>query len=151
MSLPKLDRIDRFGHCVICAENLLVKRVVDGKLIEMFKPIYDHTFFLLNTASQMQVTVCKVCKEKFDLNDPEIQKDIMAACYKGWELETKIKVDEKEEPWTEELRDKLLDERVKLSIDCHSEPLDKAVVQARQFELLKFKVKNIEEAQIVPN
>lgn len=127
------DKVDRFGHCVHCGENLLTKKVVDGQVIDMFLPTYDHTFFLLNTGSQMQVTICKSCKNSLDLNDPKAHKQIMDCVYKGWELE------EKKNPgyYERELSSNL-------SIDCHSEYLDKNVIKERQAILSGFSKEGIE-------
>ncbi len=143
MSLSKVERIDRFGHCCYCADNLLTKRVVDGKVVDMFLPTYDDTMFLLNNGSQMQITICKKCKSSIDLTDSGVQKEIMDACMKGWELDTQIKVDNKE--IDEEQRNRILDSHYKLEIDCHSSNLDKHVIQGRALELLNIKVEEIKE------
>src|SRR4051812_32069688 len=116
------DNIDRFGHCVVCHRCLITKRVVDGKVIEMFTPDHGHTEFLLNNGSRMQVCICRGCKENIDLSKPAIQEMVMAAVQKGWELETKILVaDEKLPDWTEEFGKKYLEKMSELEIDCHSE------------------------------
>lgn len=137
------DNIDRFGHCVCCHDNLLTKKVVDGKVVDMFLPTYDETVFLLNSGSQMHVTICKNCKESMDLKDKDIHNNIMEAIYKGWELETKILIaDDKYPDWNDEKAKEYLDKMSVLNIDCHSENLDKFVIQNRQMELLN---KNISE------
>lgn len=138
-----VDNIDRFGHCVICHKNLLTKRVVDGKVIDMFLPTYSDTMFLLNNGSQMQVTICKTCKSQNELTSPEIQSNIMEACMKGWELDTKLKVETKE--MTEEQREKVIGEYSKLGIDCHSENLDKHVIQNKVIEIMKLSVEEVNE------
>lgn len=129
------DDIDKFGHCVVCHQNLLTKRVVDGKVVDMFLPTYDETMFLLDNGSQMQVTICKTCKETTDLFDPTVHDNIMQAIQKGWELETKLLVDNN--TWTKEHGDNYLNTMSELSIDCNSENLDKYAIQTRQMELLK--------------
>lgn len=148
------DRIDKFGHCCCCGKNLLTKRVVDGKVVEMFLPFYDETVFLLDNGSQMQITICKHCKATTDLSDRKIHQDIMDACMKGWELETKMLVaDEKHPDWTEEKGKEYLDTMSKLSIHCNSESLDKYAIQNKIVELRNFKVEeisNVEEAIILP-
>lgn len=136
------DNIDRFGHCVSCHKNLLTKRVVDGKIVDMFMPIYSDTTFLLSDGSQMQVTICKPCKESIDLNCPNKHEDIMEACVKGWKLETEIC---KEESWSMEDRNKYLEKVSSLNIDCNSENLDKYVIQNRSIELMKLTVEDIPE------
>lgn len=147
------DNIDKFGHCVICHQNLLTKRVVDGKVVDMFLPTYDDTMFLLNTGSQMQVTICKPCKAITDLSDSKVHDNIMQAVMKGWELETKMLVADKKIPeWTQEKGDEYLKKMSTLIIDCNSEDLDKYVIQQRQVVLLNQSVKEvIEDAVIVPN
>ncbi len=143
------DNIDKFGHCVVCHKNLLTKRVVDGKIIDMFLPIYSDTVFLLDNGSQMQVTICKICKESTDLNDPQVHSEIMEAVMKGWELETKMLVaDEKQPDWTEEKGKKYLDTMAQLNIDCNSEDLGKYAIQQKQIKLLKLKVDKVKSEVI---
>lgn len=138
------DNIDRFGFCVLCHKNLLTKKVVDGKVVDMFLPIYDETIFLLNNGSQMQVTICKICKSSNDLNDPKMHSNIMDAVQKGWELETKMLVsDEKLPDWTEEKGKEYLSKMSKLNIDCHSENLDKYAIQCKSIELMKLSLEDI--------
>lgn len=130
------DNIDRFGHCSFCHKNLITKRVVDGKVIEMFLPEHDHTDFMLNNGSMMKVCMCKPCKESVDLSDSHIHSDIMEAVMKGWELETKLLVaDEKIPDWTQEHADKYLDNMAKLDIDCHADSLANNVLQDKSKEL----------------
>ena len=131
------DDIDKFGHCVICHRYLLTRKVVDGKIVDMFLPIYDETFFLLNNGSQMQVTICKPCKQITNLSDPIVHDNIMRAVQKGWILENKLLVaDPKIPEWTAEFGDKYLANQAKLSIDIHSEGLDKFEIQTRQMQIL---------------
>lgn len=132
------DNIDKFGHCVICHRNLITKRVVDGKVIDMFVPEHDHADFLLNNGSMMKVCCCKICKNTYDLKDKDLQEEIIEACQKGWELETKILVaDEKIPEWTQEHADKYLSDMGKLEIDCHAENIDKNALVVKSQELTK--------------
>lgn len=138
------DNIDKFGHCVVCHKNLLTKRVVDGKVIDMFLPFYDDTMFLLDNGSQMQVTICKHCKADKDLSDPKVHRDIMDAVMKGWELETKMLVaDEKQPQWTEEHGKNYLETMGKLNIHCNSEKLDRYLLQQKVVELKNLKVEEV--------
>lgn len=139
--MSNTDNIDSFGHCVVCHKNLLTKKVVGDKVVDMFLPIYNETFFLLNTGSQMQVTICTPCKSSIDLSDDKIHNNIMEAVYKGWELETKLKVDSKE--MKKEDRDDYIDTIKNWNINCHSECLDKYVIQQKQIELRNIEVKDI--------
>ncbi len=141
------DKIDRFGHCVCCGDNLLTKRVVDGKVVDMFLPTYDETMFLLSNGSQMQVTICKKCKFSIDFTENEVKRNIMAAVQKGWELESNLMVaDESKPEWTKEVGDKYLDTMSKLDIDCRSENLSKHIIQAKSIELAGL---NIEELPVI--
>ena len=130
--LPRLDRIDKFGHCNICAKNLLTQRVVDGKVQDMFVPEYGDASFLLNDGSRMQVTICKDCQRNNELTDPKVQKDIMDACMKGWELETKkLTIDGATDNngnyirWSKEFGEKYLDHMKLKDIDIHIRPYGK--------------------------
>lgn len=136
--LDRLERIDRFGYCVMCTKNMLTKRVVDGKVIEMFTPDHGHTEFLLDSGSRMQVCMCRQCRENVDLTKSSIQKMIMDSVQKGWELEVKALVaDENQSQWTEQFGKNHLEVMSKLNIDCHSESMDKVAVESRQLELVK--------------
>lgn len=144
MSLPRLDRIDRFGHCCVCTRNLLTKCVVDGKSIDMFVPEYGDVIFLLNDGSKMQVTICKICQNSYDLNDPSVQKDVMDACMKGWELETKKLIsDGGETPegnfirWSEEYGKNYLNHMSKKHIDCNINSMDKNLLVEKSKKLSK--------------
>lgn len=135
------DNIDRFGHCCLCHMNLLTKRVVDGKVIDMFLPTYSDTMFLLDNGSQMQVTICKKCKEKTDLNDTVVHFNIMEAVTKGWKLETAMLVaDEKHPEFTAEKGEKYMKKMRTLNIECHSENMDKYAIQQKQIDMLNIKV-----------
>lgn len=138
------DDIDKFGHCVLCHQNLLTKRVVDGKVIDMFLPTYDQTTFLLNTGSQMQVTICKICKHSNDLSDPMVHDNIMEAVMKGWELETNMLVaDDKQIDWTKEKGDEYLSKMSELTINCNSENLDMYTLQNKVIQLRNIEVKDV--------
>lgn len=144
--LSKVERIDKFGHCCYCSEYLLVKCIVDGKVIEMFKPTYDDTMFLLNDGSQMQITICKKCKESIDLENENIHSEIMDAVYKGWELETaKLVNDENYPNYTEDIRTKDLSIMLSKTINCNSENLDKFTIQNKVVEIRNLKIEEIKE------
>ncbi len=139
-----VDDIDKFGHCCVCHKNLMVKRVVDGKVADMFTPFYDETVFLLNNGSQMQVTICKTCKSANDLSDRKVHNNIMAAVMKGWELETDLLVKDESNPeWTKEKGEQYLDNMRKLSINCNSANLDKYTLQNKIIEIRNLKVEEV--------
>ncbi len=136
MSITRLERIDKYGHCVFCTKNMIVKRVVDGKVIDMFTPDHDHTDFMLNTGSMMKVCMCKKCKKEIDLSIPMIHKMIMDAVQRGWELETKSLIASEAYPdWTEEFGKKYLEKMSTLNIDCHASDMDKSSMEVRSKEL----------------
>ena len=146
------DNIDRFGHCVICHNNLLVKRIVDGVVVDMFSPLFDETKFILNNGSEMKVTICRKCKDTVDLNDYNTRNNIMAAVYKGWELEANMLVkDDKAIEWDEKFAHNYLNKMKELDIDCHSENMEKYSIQKRQMEILNKKVEIPEEREHVIN
>lgn len=146
MSLSVQEKIDRFGHCLVCGDNLLTKRIVNGKVVDMFLPTYSDTMFLLDSGSQMQITICKSCKDKVDLNDPKVHDVIMKSCMKGWELESKAMLaDETKPEWTQEVCNKYLDDMSKLSIHCNSDDLDKYAIQTKIIQLRNMKVEEISE------
>ena len=128
------DNIDRFGHCVVCHQNLITKRVVDGKVIEMFLPIHGHTEFLLNNGSRMQVCICTPCKEKTDFEDSIVKNNIMEAVQKGWLLETNLLI--ANGTWDKEHGQNYLNTMAFRTIDCHSENLAVNVIQERVKELV---------------
>lgn len=150
MSDFNTDNIDKFGLCVFCHRDLITKRVVDGKVIEMFTPDHGHTEFLLNNGSRMQVCMCRTCRESVDLTAPAIQDMIMKAVQKGWELEVRILVaDEKHPQWTEGFGKAYLETMSKLNIDTHSDTLDKVRLEERSQVLGKeFNEARISERQI---
>lgn len=148
--LSKVERIDRFGHCCYCSDYLLTKRVVDGKLTDMFLPTYDQTIFLLDNGAQMQITLCKKCKSTLELNDAKVHEDIMNSVFKGWELETaKTVADESKPDYTEEVRQKELEEYKTLSIHCNSESLDNYKIQEKVIQLRNLKVEEIEDKNVI--
>ena len=150
------DNIDRFGHCVVCHKHLITKRVVDGQVIDMFLPIHDHTDFLLDNGSIMKVCICKPCKESVDLSDPTVHSNIMDAVYKGWELETKILVEDEGQPlWTKEHGEKYLHDMAQLNISEHADNLDKNVLAENSKELSiafrEVKKLNLEVSNVLDN
>lgn len=155
--MTNTDNIDRFGHCVLCHKNMITKRIVDGKEIEMFLPDHDHTDFLLDSGSLMKVCMCKTCKRDNDFTDIKIHSAIMDACHKGWELETKMLVaNEKEVQWTQEFADNYLSEMAKYNIVYHVDNIDKTVVAtvskelAESFrEVQKINIDSLKEVEIV--
>ena len=143
------DNIDRFGHCCVCHRNMITKRVVDGKVIDMFLPDHDHTDFLLSNGSIMKVCMCKSCKEKVDLTSPKVHGYIMEACMKGWELETKLLIaDEKLPYWTEESAKVYLDKMAELKIDTHADSVSPVVVQNRVKELTAIMAEGLKVREI---
>lgn len=140
------DNIDRFGHCCVCHKNMITKRVVDGKVIDMFLPDHDHTDFLLDNGSIMKVCMCKSCKANVDLTSPKVHKYIMEACLKGWELETKALIADESLPnWNEDTAKIYLEKMSKLNIDCHSDSFSPVAVQDRVKELNKLMVADVKD------
>ncbi len=154
--MNRLDKIDRFGHCCLCARNLLTKKVIDGKVQDIWVPEYGEAIFLLNDGSKMQVTICKICQNTHELTDPAVHKDIMDAVMKGWELETKkLTTEGGETPegnfirWSKENGEKYLKHMAKKAIDIHVGSIDERILQERSKENFRiFKSKLDEDKKL---
>lgn len=109
---------DKFGHCSLCHDNLLVPRVVGGKEIMTFTPDFDQTEFIISNKSRMIVCICKTCKANANLGDANIQTSIMDSVKLGWDGELG---DNKRQPMGYE----------DINILFHSEGIDDYVVQNR--------------------
>lgn len=77
-------RIDQFGYCVKCGKNMVVEKVIEGKVKISFTIDYDNEKFLLNDGSQMRVAICKTCKAILTKDD---EKEIMETVIAGWQKE----------------------------------------------------------------
>lgn len=115
---------DSYGNCVICHSNLLVPRVVGGKQIMHFTPDFDQTEFVISNKSKMVVCMCRHCKSKKDLSNPDIQKEVMESVKLGWDGESG---NEKRAPM----------DYHNLSILFHSEGIDDYVIHNRLKDLEK--------------
>ena len=126
-----IPNVDKYGHCVLCHKNMIIERVVDYKVVNMFSPEYEQTEFLLDDGSRMKVAVCKTCKRDTDFSGIETQENIMKAVVAGWELEVKgLIADEKRPEWTEESGRKYLDKYGSKKILYHSENMTHGAVES---------------------
>ncbi len=116
-------RVDEYGHCVNCGENLILPRVVGGKQIMTFAPNFDQTEFVISNKSRMVVCMCKKCKSSLDLSDPETHNTIMETVKAGWAGELG--------------KDRCPCDAEKLNILFHSENIDDYVVKNRLEEMEK--------------
>lgn len=139
------DDIDKFGHCVVCHRNLIVRRVVDGKVQNTLAPEFGQTEFLMNNGSRLVVCMCRICQNTYDLSDKKIQEDIMAAVEKGWDLEHKLLV--ANGTITEEVAKKEKENRKDFSLEMHSEGVTDAQIEGRK-KVIAAMIKNDEEASI---
>ena len=128
-----MNNIDRYGHCCLCHKNMIIERVVDQKVIQMFTPDKDETEYLLDDGSRMRVCICKDCKAGVDLNAVETKNNIMEAVINGWELETKGYVDEQK--WTPERQKSYMAIYSQKKLDIHSEGLSNYVIEDRKKRL----------------
>lgn len=144
--MSNTDDIDKFGHCVICHKNLITKRVVDGKVEDMFLPEYGHTFFLLEDGSQMQVTMCKPCQSQNELTDPEVHKNVMDAVIKGWTLEQKFNSNQN---ISKNDASNYLNKFSRDSIDIHVGSIDKNILIERSQILSKEFNAKLTESRII--
>lgn len=128
-----IENVDKFGHCVICHNNLIIKRIIDGKEQEVFMPIHGQTTFLLKNGSQMEVCMCKPCQQATQLDDPIVHEAIMQSVHKGWKLETNMLIEKGE--WSQEHGEKYLSHMKNYKIDSHIQNLSTSWVQNRIKEL----------------
>ena len=82
-----LQNLDKFGNCIYCHRQLVMNRVVGGKIQTVLDPDASDSFFKLNTGSILVVPICKVCKATVDLDDPTVQAEVMVSVNEGWQLE----------------------------------------------------------------
>ena len=137
-----VESIDKYGHCSKCHKNMIVERVVDGKVVVMFTPEHDETEFLLRDGSKMRVCLCKACKNSLDLDEPKIQKDIMGCVINGWQLEVDTLVrDEKRPDWDSERGKKHMNRYKNLTINCHSSQLAPHVIEEKKRQILEIGIK----------
>jgi hypothetical protein len=133
---------DKFGHCVVCHQNMLIEQVVDGKVIKRFTADYDETQFLLNTGSRMRVAICKKCKEGLTEDDNE---RIMKCVLRGWDVETDELVKDKKKPnWTKEKKDAYMYRQAQLEIVTNSDGMPVDIMEKK---LKKYKEDKIEKAK----
>ena len=125
-----MSNIDKYGHCAICHNNLMVERVSDGKVINMFTPDKDETEFLLDDGSRMRISICRPCKLTIDFNDKKVIDNIMEAVINGWQLEVDTLVaDEKRPEWTPERAKNHMKVYKEKNILFHSENSEHHVVE----------------------
>lgn len=141
-----MSNIDKYGHCVCCHSNLLVERTVDNKVVYMFSPEHDETQFMLDDGTLMRVCICKPCKSNKDMSDIKVQNDIMEAIVNGWNIEVNDLVYYGK--WSDGKAKFHMDTYSKKNILCHSENLEKHVIDNKKQEIIK-KSNHIKENQIV--
>ena len=127
--------MDKYGHCIVCHDNLLYDAVIDGKIEKRFSPRYSETEYLLDDGSRMKVCVCKTCKPNMKDTDKE-KEEIMMSVYKGWEHEVK------KSDWNEDRKKSYLDRYKQRNIICKSAGLSNDIL-AKQLNRHK---KNKEKA-----
>lgn len=103
--MPVYD-YDRFGYCVLCSKQLIVKEFIDG--IEQMRntPEHNEVEVLLSDNSKMRICVCKTCTPTVADNLPLIMDKVL----KGWEHSII------EDNWSLEKRVAYMDKYSKLSI-----------------------------------
>lgn len=125
-----IPNVDKYGHCVLCHTNLIIERVADMKVINMFSPDYDQTEFLLDDGTRMKVCICKPCKKNIDLKDVGVQEKVMEAVINGWNLEVKGMVaDQKRPDWTEEKGKQYMDTYRVKKILYHSDGMSSHAIE----------------------
>lgn len=142
------DNIDKYGHCVSCHRNLIIERVVDGRVMKIFLPDKEETEFLLDDGSRMRVCVCRKCKETKDFKDEKFQETIMEAVVNGWRLEVDSLVSDDNKPdWTPETSKRHMDIYSKKKILIHSDSVEKHIVENRIKDIQKDLEKQFSESK----
>ncbi len=135
-----MERIDKYGHCVKCAQNLIIERVVEGKVVSMFSSDHSETEFLLTDGSRMRVCICKKCKYSIDLQNEGIQEDIMNCVKRGWQEEVNSLVADSSRPdWTPDRGKDHLDKYNSKKIEVHSESVSKSNIEDRKKKIKSMK------------
>jgi len=124
-------KFDKFGYCVNCQKCMTIKEVIDQKETIRFTPEHTEVEYLLNDGSKMRVCCCMDCKE---LIKNEKHDEVMNTVIEGWKEELKGS------NWTEEKKQKYLDEYSQKSIICSSEGKPKDVLN-QKLKTFKEKVK----------
>jgi len=112
--------IDVFGQCIMCGTSLIEERVIDGKVVTVFKANRTETTYLLSDGSQMKVAMCKKCKESLDGTESAY---VMKAVVRGWQHELETYSD-----WKQEQKDKYMGVYGKKKIVVRSDNKQKDVL-----------------------
>lgn len=86
---------DRFGHCVLCHDNLMVERLIDRQRVLSLGGRATDMNVTLNDGSIMRVTICLSCKADYTVRDA---KRLMKSVIKGWERECEELVADETKP-----------------------------------------------------
>lgn len=103
--MPQYE-FDKFGYCVLCSEQVVVKEFIDGR--EQWRALPNHAEeeVLLSDGSKMRICLCDQCKPLV----PDNLDLIMTKVYKGWEHSIV------EAQWSEEKKQAYLSRYSQLSI-----------------------------------
>ncbi len=124
---------DKFGHCVVCHQNMLIEKVIDNKVVRVLKPIYEETEYLLDDGSTMNVAICRFCKNELTEKDNDY---VMKCVKRGWELELEMLND-----WSEAKKKDYLDRYSKKEIVANSEGM---VSDIKSRKLQEYREKYVE-------
>lgn len=122
--------VDRFGCCVKCGKNMVIKKVVDNKVMNILAPDYREVEYLLSDKSKMRVAMCETCK--LSLTE-EQSSTIMESVISGWKEQVA------QLNWTEEKKKKHIEEYSKKEILCKSEGLPNDVLERVHSDFIKSK------------
>lgn len=133
-----MSNIDKYGHCCVCHRNLIIERVSDGEVIQMFIPDREETEFLLDDGSRMRVCICRSCKMTIDFNEKKICDKIMESVINGWQAEVDTLVaDEKRPEWDNERAKKHMKVYGEKKILFHSENTEKHIVEDERKKIME--------------
>jgi len=138
---------DKFGHCVISGEMLYEERVIDGVLKHIPKPNMTHATYLLADGSLMRVCISTEEKKKLQNNKKEYEF-IMDKVKKGWEMEVKQLINDKEKPdWTQEKADNYMRVHNKKNISSRIDDIPFRTLSNVEKEVNRVKLKLVKEAR----
>lgn len=120
---------DEFGRCVLCHKSLMMQKLIDNVMKDVFTPDRTETQFLLNDGSKMRVGICQKCKDELTLDD---EPKIMQSVIKGWEKE----IDDAK--WAKERKKDYMKIYSKKKIVCKSEGISETALSKK---LKKYKEK----------
>ncbi len=131
--------IDVFGHCIMCGVKMIEDKMINGQMQRVFTAQRSQATYLLDSGSQMRVTMCKKDVEALDGTEVDY---VMSAVKKGWQHEI-----ETYSLWSQDKKDKYMEKQNKLSIVIRSDNKEKDAVE-KHLKKHKEKVEKLKKEKI---